>query len=175
MSPMNSATSDLRSRILKWVVGTLLVSAGGVAAVAQHEALRFTAYPDPATGGKPWTICYGHTGPEVVPGLTVSKAQCEKWLAEDLMKAQRVVTSTVKVPLTQGEVDAYVSFVFNVGGGNWRSSTLLRLLNQGKRKEACDQLPRWIYADKRVLNGLKVRRYEERAVCLSGGAYVHRP
>lgn len=174
MSQTNTATNELRNRVMRWAAG-LLLSAAGIAGVVSHEGLRYAAYPDPATGGAPWTICYGHTGPEVKPGLVVKQDQCDKWLAQDLMTAQRVVTSTVKVPLTQGEMDAYVSFVFNVGGGNWRSSTMLRLLNQGKRKEACDQLPRWIYANKKEMGGLKTRRYQERAVCLSGGAYVHRP
>lgn len=49
---------------------------------------------------------------------------------------------------------------------------MLRLLNQGKRKEACDQFPRWVYANKIKMEGLATRRYEERATCLKGGAYV---
>lgn len=155
--------------------GGLLLSAAGVVAVSNHEGQRFAAYPDPATGGAPWTICFGHTGPEVKPGMVVSKSQCDKWLASDLRKAQDVITSTVRVPIQQGEMDAYVSFVFNVGGGNWRSSTMLRLLNQGKRKEACDQFPRWVYANKIKMEGLATRRYAERATCLSGGAYVYSP
>lgn len=174
MSMTNSDTSDLRKRVGKWVAG-LLISAAGLAAVVNSEGLRLEAYPDPATGGKPWTICYGHTGPEVKPGLQVTKDQCEKWLGEDLKKAQDVVTRTVKVPIQQGEMDAYTSFVFNVGEANWRSSTLLQLLNKNDRIAACNQLPRWIYADKKVLAGLRTRRYEERAMCLRGGVYVHNP
>ncbi len=175
MSIVTTGVSELRNRLLAWVAGGLMISAAGVGAIVGHESLRFTSYPDPGTGGAPWTICYGHTGPEVKPGMTVSRSQCERWLSEDLKKAESVIRATVKVPLQQGEVDAYTSFIFNVGGGNWRSSTLLKKLNAGDRKGACDQLPRWIYADKRVLNGLKKRRYDERAVCLSGGAYVYRP
>lgn len=174
MSTTNPVGNELRNRVMKWVAG-LLLSAAGVASVVSHEGLRYRAYPDPATGGAPWTICYGHTGPDVYPGLVVTQAQCDKWLAEDLKKAQDIVTSTVRVAIQQGEMDAYVSFVFNVGGGNWRSSTMLRLLNLGKRKEACDQFPRWIYANKKEMNGLKTRRYAERATCLSGGPYVYRP
>lgn len=174
MSQTTTAGSDLKKRLTLWVSG-LLLSAAGVTAVVTSEGLKYEAYPDPATGAAPWTICYGHTGPEVYRGLKVSHTQCEKWLAADLKIAQDIVTRSVRVPLQQGEVDAYTSFVFNVGGGNWRSSTLLRLLNQGKRKEACDQLPRWVYANKREMNGLKKRRYEERAICLSGGPYVYRP
>ncbi|BAM29100.1 endolysin [Xanthomonas phage CP1] len=153
-------------------LGGLALSAAGVIAVADHEGKRYAAYPDPATGGAPWTICYGHTGPEVKPGMVVKQDQCDKWLAQDLRKAQDVVFSTVKVPIQQGELDAYASFVYNVGSGNWRSSTMLRLLNQGRRKEACDQFPRWVYANKIKLQGLATRRYEERAMCLQGGHYV---
>lgn len=174
MGGMTAVPSEIKKRLTLWVSG-LLLSAAGLAAVVSHEGLSYRAYPDPATGGAPWTICYGHTGPEVRPGMVATQAQCDRWLAQDLKKAQDIVTSTSKVPLQQGELDAYTSFVFNVGGGNWRSSTLLKLLNQGKRKEACDQLPRWIYANKREMNGLKTRRYAERTTCLSGGAYVYRP
>lgn len=169
-----STSKGLWATGIKYAAG-LLLSVAGIVAVSNHEGKKFAAYPDPATNGAPWTICYGHTGPEVKPGMVVSQKQCDEWLGKDLRKAQDIVTSTVRVPIQQGEMDAYTSFVFNVGGGNWRSSTMLRLLNQGKRKEACDQFPRWIYANKKEMNGLKKRRYDERALCLSGGAYVYRP
>lgn len=169
-----TTSKGLWAKGITWAAG-LLLSGAGVVALVSHEGLEYKAYPDPGTGGAPWTICYGHTGPDVKPGMVVKQNMCDAWLGQDLRKAQNVVTSTVRVPLTQGEMDAYVSFVYNVGGANWRSSTLLKLLNQGKRKEACDQLPRWVYANKRELKGLKTRRYAERATCLSGGAYVHRP
>lgn len=170
----NPLTELWRKLATKVAVG-LLVTVGGVTAVMTHEDLRLTAYPDPATGGAPWTICWGHTGPEVYPGLTVTREQCQVWLQQDLKKAQDVVTRTVKVPLRSGEMDAYVSFVFNVGGGNWRASTLLRKLNAGDHFGACNELPRWIYANKREMNGLKKRRYDEQKLCLSGGPYVYRP
>lgn len=156
-------------------LGGLLVSAAGVLAVADHEALRLTAYPDPATKGAPWSICYGHTGPEVHKGLTVTRVQCDKWLAQDLKVAETVVLRTAKVRMQQGELDAYTSFVYNVGAGNWNSSTLLRKLNKGDRKGACDELPRWVYANKIRMEGLARRRYAERATCLSGGKYVDHP
>lgn len=145
--------------------GVTYVSTTGIEHTAAQEGLRHKAYPDPATGGKPWTICYGHTK-GVKPGMVVSQDQCERWLAEDLYVAERVVQKHVRVPLNQGQYDALVSFVFNVGEGNFRSSTLLRLLNQKKYVEACSQFSRWVYANKRVMNGLKKRRYEEQAMCL---------
>ncbi|ABK00175.1 endolysin [Xanthomonas phage Xop411] len=154
-------------------LGGLGLSAAGVVAISSHEGLRYAAYPDPATHAAPWTICYGHTGPEVKPGLVATQSQCDKWLAEDLRKAEQQVRSVVKVRITQGELDAYTSFVYNAGIGNFRSSTMLKLINQGKRKEACDQFPRWSYANKIKLEGLAKRRYEERAMCLKGGKYVN--
>ncbi|ACE75768.1 P28 [Xanthomonas phage phiL7] len=174
---MAARNDDSKSLWAKGIIaaGGLLLSAAGVVAVSNHEGLRYATYPDPATGGAPYTVCYGHTGPEVKPGMVVKQAQCDKWLAQDLRKAQGVVLSTARVRIQQGELDAYTSFVFNVGGGNWRSSTMLRLLNQGKRKEACDQFPRWVYANKIKMEGLATRRYEERATCLKGGAYVNSP
>jgi lysozyme len=170
----NQQQNDLRGRVLRWSSGILL-SAAGISAIVSHEGLRYKAYPDPGTGGAPWTICYGHTGKDVFPGLEVNQAWCDRALAQDLMVAQKVITKTVQVPITQGELDAYASFIFNVGAARWRSSSMLRLLNEGKRREACDQFPLWVYANKLKLGGLVTRRYEERAKCLSGGAYVFRP
>ncbi|WPJ54342.1 hypothetical protein RCIP0075_00020 [Klebsiella phage RCIP0075] len=172
---MNTGVSELWRKAAVWISGFLLVSVGGVTMVMQSEDVRTTAYPDPATKGAPWTICWGHTGPEVHKGLTVSIDQCRVWLRDDLKKAQDVITRSVRVPLRQGEMDAYASFVFNVGGGNWRSSTLLRKLNAGDHFGACNELPRWIYANRMEMKGLRKRRTEERDVCLSGGAYVYRP
>lgn len=159
------------------VAGTavLLLSVAGLAHLKSSEALRLTAYADPGTGGAPWTICWGHTGPEVYPGLIVSKAQCESWLRQDIAEAESCLYQNVRVPLRQGAWDAYTSFVFNVGCGKFRSSTMLRLLNSGQYAASCDQFPRWVYANKRVLNGLKVRRTEEQAICHQRGSYVYLP
>ena len=70
-------------------IGTY-VSQQGIADTAKHEGLRFHAYPDPATGGAPWTICYGHTK-GVRKGDKATAEQCYKWLAEDLLEAERAV------------------------------------------------------------------------------------
>lgn len=171
----NTGVSELWRKAALWIASTLLVSVAGVTMVMKSEDVRLTAYPDPATKAEPWTICWGHTGPEVRPGMTVTLDQCKVWLREDLKKAQDIITKSTKVPLRQGEMDAYASFVFNVGGGNWRSSTLLRKLNAGDHFGACNELPRWVYANRMEMKGLRKRRTEERDVCLSGGAYVYRP
>lgn len=164
--------TSTKARIAAVAIGASLVSITGVALIKSHEGLRTTAYPDPGTGGAPWTICYGHTK-GVKPGMRATEAQCEQWLKEDMLEAEAYLRKSVSVPLTQGEYDAYTSFIFNAGPTNWHNSTMRRLLNQGKRIDACNQFPRWIYANKRVLNGLKVRRYDEQRQCLSFGRYVY--
>lgn len=165
---------SIKARIAALAAASLL-SAAGIAHIKLSEGRHTTAYPDPATGGAPWTICYGHTGPEVKPGLKVSLEQCELWLLEDTAKAERAVKRLTKVPLRQGQYDAATSFVFNLGEGNYASSTLLRLQNAGQWHSACDQYPRWKYANKRVLEGLVTRRYKEQTMCRQEGPYVYRP
>ena len=157
------------------VVVAGLLSLGGLTFIQSTEALRYTAYPDPGTGGEPWTICWGHTGPEVVKGLTVSRKQCEAWLRADTGKAEAAVQSLVTYPLKQGQYDALVSFTFNTGVENLRKSTLLRLTNQGEWLKSCDEYPRWVYANRKEMRGLKVRRYEERRMCRTPGEYVYVP
>ena len=82
------------------------------------EGCRLSAYPDPASGGAPWTIGYGHTGAEVVPGLTISQEQAEAWLKQDVAEAAGAVDRLLSgVTLTARQRDALISFCFNVGAG----------------------------------------------------------
>jgi lysozyme len=164
----------LKQRLLGGGAAVLL-SVAGFAALQRHEGLRLIAYPDPATGGAPWTICYGHTGKEVYRGLTVSKDQCVAWLREDVAEAESYLRQYVRVPLRQGQWDAYVSFVYNAGPENFRKSTMLRLLNAGQALASCQQFPHWKYANKKVLDGIVKRRYEEQTMCLQSGPYVYHP
>ncbi len=154
--------------------GATYLSLSGAQQIASHEGWELTAYPDPATGGAPWTICRGHTK-GVYRGMRATPEQCERWYAEDLYVAEKAVQRLVTVPLRQGQYDAYTSFVFNVGAGNFQSSTMLKLVNQGQWVQSCQQFPRWKYANKQVLRGIVKRRYEEQALCLTGGPYVYHP
>lgn len=175
---MSAAQGAPKGNPLLWVAGLalgLLLSVGGVQHVKQSEGLEYVAYPDPATGGDPWTICYGHTGKDVRRGLRATQAQCDRWLAQDLLVAQRAVQRDLRVPLKQGELDAYTSFVFNVGEPRWRDSTMRRKLQAGDRLGACEELIRFVYANKKVMRGLVTRRVGERDMCFQGGPYVWRP
>lgn len=164
----------MRQRILA-AFAALTISAAGVYALQHREGLSLTAYPDPATRGAPWTICWGHTGPEVHKGLAVTREQCELWLAADIAKAEATLRKYIRVPVRQGQWDAYVSFVYNAGGENFRRSTMLRLLNAGDWQGSCNQFPHWIYANKMRLEGLAVRRFGEQRQCLTYGPYVYVP
>ena len=146
------------------------VSANGIALTKSMEGCRLTAYPDPATGAEPWTIAYGHTGPEVHAGMTCTQAQADTWLEIDLARAGQAVNGLVHVELTQNQFDALCDFVFNVGAGNFRSSTLLRLLNQGDLSAAAEQFGKWIFAAGKIMPGLVRRRAAEKALFLKQDA-----
>ena len=83
-------------------------SDAGIEMIKGHEGLVLYAYPDPGTGGEPWTIGYGHTK-GVLPGMSISEAQAEAFLREDLEGFERAVASLLPIPLTQSEFDALVS------------------------------------------------------------------
>jgi lysozyme len=104
------------------------ISSAGLDLIKEFEGLELTAYPDPGSGGDPWTIGYGHTGPEVYKGLTVSVAFAEKILEADLEKFEKAVNALIDVRLSQGEFDALVSFTYNCGWFALEDSTLRRRL-----------------------------------------------
>lgn len=134
------------------------------AVVASFEGLSTKAYLDPI--GIP-TICYGHTATAKI-GQSKSPEECKAQLSKDLLIAIEDVESRVKVPLTVERRAALVSFVYNVGGTKFGSSTLLRKLNAGDTAGACAELSKWVYAGGIRLNGLVTRRAEERALCEVG-------
>ncbi|KAA1013225.1 lysozyme [Paraburkholderia panacisoli] len=143
------------------------VSPAGVALTKSMEGCSLTAYPDPASGGSPFTCGYGHTGSDVKPGMTITQAKADAWLDYDIARSAQIVNSLVHVYLNQNQFDALVDFVFNVGAGNFRSSTLLRLVNAGSFAAAADQFPRWTQAAGKVMPGLVKRREAERALFVS--------
>ena len=128
------------------------------------EGCRLSAYPDPASGAEPWTIGYGHTGPEVSPGLTISQAQADGWLEADVAKAAAAVNRLLApVVLSPTQRDALVSFCFNVGAAALESSTLQRRLLAGEPVQTviASELPRWCKGPNGPLEGLKRRRAAE--------------
>ena len=137
--------------------------------VAQHEGLVLGTYIDPVGI---LTSCYGHTGADTGAELKLNQkfteSQCLEQLHSDLSKHDREMMRYVKVPLSDEEHSAYLSFSYNVGVGNFKSSTLLKLLNKEERVGACNQLTNWVFAKGKKLRGLVNRREEEKNLCLSG-------
>lgn len=145
-----------------------------VALTKRFEGCRLTAYPDPATGGAPWTIGWGHTF-GVRQGMVIDQAQADAWLELDLANAASVVSGAVKSALTQNQFDALVDFTYNVGPGLvghrdgfvWLKagghSTMLRYLNAGAYALAAEEFPKW---NKPPLVGLVARRLAERELFL---------
>lgn len=127
--------------------------------IKQFEGLRLKAYCCPA--GK-WTIGYGHTGPDVAPGLEISTERAEEILRDDLRHVEKRVQQLVTVPMTQGQFDALVSFAYNVGLGALERSTLLKKLNAEDYVGASAEFARWTKAGVVELPGLVRRRKEER-------------
>lgn len=141
-------------------------SASGREFIKGFESLRLKAYPDPGTGGKPWTIGWGHTK-GVKQGDRITQEQAEQFLSDDLAVFELTVNSAIKRPMTQNQFNAMVSLAFNIGGPNFAQSTLVKNFNTGDVQGAADQFPRWKFSDGKVMPGLVKRRAAEREVFLS--------
>lgn len=116
------------------------MSENGLHLLEMREGSRTLAYKD--TKGI-WTIGVGHTGPEVKEGLRWTPAQIDEAFRKDVEWAEDAVNK-VKVPLTQYQFDALVSFVFNVGAGAFERSTMLKCLNKGDFHQACLEFDKWV-------------------------------
>jgi GH24 family phage-related lysozyme (muramidase) len=131
------------------------------------------AYPDPGTGGKPWTIGYGTTrinGQEVQPGQVITIAEAERIFTEQVKSVYLpAVTSRVRGVVTQSMIDAMVSLTYNIGAGNFAKSSVLREVNAGNYEAAANAFSSWNKAAGKVLAGLTKRRDEEARLFLKDG------
>ena len=139
-------------------------SQNGINFIKRHEGLRLNAYLD-AVGI--WTIGYGSTG-GVREGDMINEAQAETLLRVDLQTAEKEVNRH-RLPLSQNQFDALVSFTFNVGAGAFRNSTLLKRIKENvNHPDIPNQFNRWIYGGGKVLNGLVKRRKQEAEIYTRG-------
>lgn len=135
-------------------------SAAGIALTQQFEGCSLTAYQDQVGV---WTVGYGHTT-GVTPGMTITQDQATAFLTQDVQGAVDCVSNSVSVPLTQGQFDSLVDFVFNLGAGNFLGSTLLTQLNLGNYGAASQEFPKWDHAGGKVVTGLWRRRIAEQTM-----------
>ncbi|HYD38796.1 MAG TPA: lysozyme [Allosphingosinicella sp.] len=125
----------------------------------------FEAYPDPGTGGDPWTIGWGSTGSDIKKGTVWSQQQCDDRFNAHLDEFAAGVSKAIgDAPTTQSQFDAMVSFAYNVGLGNLNSSTLLKKHKARDYAGAAAEFARWNKAAGKVLPGLTRRRGAEAAL-----------
>lgn len=149
----------------------LRVSENGLRHIANEEGCRAKAYQCSADV---WTIGVGHTS-DVRQGDTAKNEQIAQYFVKDVATAEKVVKKHITQTPSQAEYDMMVSFVFNLGAGNFASSTLLKKFNQGDHQGACKQYPRWVYVngkDCRIAEngcvGIPKRRDQEMHICVNG-------
>lgn len=154
-------------------------SDAGVTLIEHFEQCRLTAFWD-ATG-RCWTIAWGHTGLDVYEGLTITQTVADAMLGQDLIECESAIKKFFDgVPLTQGQFDALVSFLYNVGPGkrgvksglfvliNGQPSTLALKVLARDWPAAADEFLKWIYSGGVLLRGLECRRKAERQLFLTG-------
>ena len=151
-----------RPRFYK-VEKTMIISTAGVDLLTHFEGLRLEAYQD-SVGV--WTIGYGHTK-GVTPSMKITESQANNLLKTELIEYQNYINEMVEVKLSQCQFDALVCWVYNLGPTNFKSSTLLTLLNQEVKFQIPEQIRRWNRAGGKVLKGL-VRRREAEALMFAG-------
>lgn len=146
--------------------GALAIAGASLLAfVGNFEGSQQVAYADRLAYGVP-TVCNGHTGPDVKVGEKWTVERCNAILVKDVEAHGERLLACVTVAINQHEYNAYTSWAFNIGTGAACQSTAIKLLNQGKRRAACDQLLRWDRAGGRQVRGLTNRRTAERDLCL---------
>lgn len=126
--------------------------------IKRFEGFTSTVYICPA--GYP-TIGYGHLVRDHEKFEEISQEEAEALLRIDVESAERAVLRLIKVPLTDGQFNALVSFTYNLGSGALQCSTLRRQVNCQAHSEVPVQLVRWVWAGGRKLNGLIRRRAVE--------------
>lgn len=150
------------------------------------EQLRLLAYPDPGSpmakaaragrplhglSGAPWTIGWGDTGPDVVPGLQITKEEADRRFADRMANEfEPGVRAALHVEVTQKQFDAMVSLAYNTGVQAFSDSTLCRLVNEGDITGATGQFKRWNKSGGVIMKGLNRRRYAEAWVFAGGSA-----
>ena len=139
-----------------------------IAIAVPAEGLRQYAYTDPPGI---LTVCYGHTGKDVVAGRKISLEECNAFLNDDMRQAIDTV-ERCHPGLPAPVLAAFGDAVYNMGPSVACNSTASRYLAAGRISDACNELPRWVYAKVAGVNvklpGLVKRRALERDLCLEG-------
>jgi lysozyme len=139
------------------------INKAGLEIIKRFEGCRLEAYLCPAGI---WTIGFGSTH-EVYEGMIITQIEANQRLQSDVEGTEAGISRSIKVPLNPNQYSACVSLAFNIGARAFRDSTLLKLINQKRFKEAAGQFPLWKHSNGVVLPGLVKRRESERELFLS--------
>lgn len=132
----------------------------GIALIKSYEQCRLKAYKA-VSSEKYWTIGYGHYGADVAKDATITQAQADAYLAKDLANVESVINA-MNINFRQSQFDALASWIFNLGAGNFNSSTMKKYIVAKKSDiEITDQLVKWVNSGGVPLLGLKRRRRDE--------------
>jgi len=134
----------------------------GFAIIKKFEGLKLQPYLCPAGI---LTVGYGSTKAGKL-GRAITSEEAEKFLTDDIETIEKQMTPLIRVEVTDNEWSALVSLVFNIGAGNFKISTLLRLLNSKEKKETAEQFSRWVFCQGKILKGLQDRRQAEKELFL---------
>ena len=148
------------------------ISKEGIALIKNFEGCELTAYKCAAGV---WTIGYGHTK-DVKENDVITKEEADALLEKELEEYTNYVNNAVTQPLNQNQIDSMVSWTYNLGPSNLKSSTALKLLNLAEYEGVPAQLKRWnkatVNGERKVLDGL-VRRREAEALMFEGKPWEH--
>lgn len=146
----------------------MVISDHGIEMIKEYEGCYLTAYQCAAGV---WTIGYGTTEPingePIQEGMTITQEEADRLLRENIKMYERAIRENTRVPLNQNHFDALVSLTYNIGCEAYKSSTLLKMLNQYDYYGAADQFLRWNKVNGKTLTGLTRRRESERKVFLT--------
>ncbi len=150
-----------------------------LAIVKEFEGCKLTAYPDPGTGGEPWTIGWGSTGPGIGPGTVWTQQQADERLMADLREFHHGVLTVLPMAAewSGNRQAALTSFAYNIGIGALQESTLRRRLIAGEDPNTVvrEELPRWNKGGSGVMPGLVRRRAAEVALFVGGQQQEQQP
>jgi len=146
------------------------------------EGFTANAFLDTMASPETWTIGHGTTriaGAAVQSGMVCTRQQADGWAMTDMTQAAHYVLREVTVTLNEYQLGALISFCYNIGDGNFRSSSVLEALNLGLYAIAADRLLEYDEAGGIIRSGLEMRRGRERALFLLGcpqrGPFVLHP
>lgn len=135
--------------------------------IKEFEGCKLNAYPDPASGGAPWTIGFGTTGSGISEGTTWTQEQADDALESRVESIANFVNRQLMVKATNNQVCAMTCLAYNIGIGNFAHSSLLKAFNLSDFYTAANDFLQWNHAGGIVMEGLTRRRQAERTLFLT--------